>query len=44
VLCAAFLLLQCGFVIFWNKNNGAKAARKMFMKLTSGKFEIGLFG
>jgi len=29
VLWAAFLLLQFGFVIFWQKNIGTKAARKM---------------
>ena len=30
---AAFLYLQFGFVIFWQKNIGAKAACKMLMKL-----------
>ncbi len=35
VLCAAFLLLQFGFVIFWRKNIGAKAACKIVMKLTT---------
>jgi len=34
VLCAAFLLLQYGFVTFWQKIIGAKAAHKMLMKLT----------
>jgi len=29
----AFLYLQFGFVIFWQKNITAKAARKMLMKL-----------
>jgi len=29
VLCAAFLKSQFGFVTFWRKNNGAKAARKI---------------
>ncbi len=33
-LCS-FSLLQFGFVIFWRKNIGAKAARKMLMKLTT---------
>jgi len=32
VFCAAFLLLKFGFVFFWRKNIGAKAARKMSMK------------
>jgi hypothetical protein len=32
--CAAFMCLQFGFVIFWQKNFGAKAARKMWVKLT----------
>jgi hypothetical protein len=36
VLYAAFLLLQFGFVIFQHKNIGAKAGRKMLMKLTPG--------
>jgi len=27
--------LQFGFVIFWSKNIGAKAAHKMLMKLTA---------
>jgi len=36
VFCAAFLYLQFGFVIFWHKNIGAKAARKMLVKLTTG--------
>ncbi len=35
VLCAAFLQLQFGFIIFWQKNIGAKAACKMLMKLTT---------
>jgi len=37
VLCAAFHKLQLGFVIFWQKNISAKAARKMLMKLTIGR-------
>jgi len=36
VLCAAFLKLKFGFVIFWQKNISAKAACKMLMKLTTG--------
>jgi len=35
VLCAAFLSLQFGFVIFWRKIISAKAACKMLMKLAS---------
>ncbi len=34
-VCAAFLWLQFGFVIFWHKNIGAKAACKILMKLTA---------
>jgi len=33
----AFLYLQVGFVIFWQKNIGEKAARKMLVKLTTGQ-------
>jgi len=33
VLSAAFLLLQFGFLIIGRKDIGAKAARKMLMKL-----------
>jgi len=36
VLCIAFLYLQFGFVIFRQKEIGAKAARKMLVKLTKG--------
>jgi hypothetical protein len=32
VLCAAFMCLQFGFVIFWRKDFGAKAAHKMLVK------------
>ncbi len=35
VFCEAFLQLQFGFVVFWRKNNGKKAACKMLMKLTT---------
>ncbi len=34
VFCAAFTCLQFGFVIFWRKIFGAKAAHKMLVKLT----------
>jgi len=34
VFCAAFLLLQFGYVTFWHKNIGAKAAHKILIKLT----------
>jgi hypothetical protein len=36
VFCAAFMCLQVGFVIFWRKDFGAKAAHKMLVKLTPG--------
>ncbi len=37
VLCTAFFLLHFDFVIFWQKNIGAKKADcKMLMKLTKG--------
>jgi hypothetical protein len=38
VFCAAFMCLQFGFVIFWQKDFGAKAAHKMLVKLTPGVF------
>ncbi len=34
VFCAAFMCLQFGFVIFWQKDFGAKAVNKMLVKLT----------
>jgi hypothetical protein len=34
VLCAPFMCLQFGFVIFWQKDFGTKAAHKMLVKLT----------
>ena len=34
VFCTAFKCLQFGFVIFWRKDFGAKAAHKMLVKLT----------
>jgi hypothetical protein len=36
VFCAPFMCLQFGFVIFWQKDFGAKAANKMLVKLTPG--------
>ena len=37
VFCEAFLYLQFGFVFFWHKEIGAKAARKMLVKLTTDR-------
>jgi hypothetical protein len=34
VFCAAFMCLQFGFGIFWQKDYGTKAAHKMLVKLT----------
>jgi hypothetical protein len=36
VFCAAFMCLQFGFVIFWQKDIGTKAAHKMLVKLSPG--------
>jgi hypothetical protein len=36
VLYAALMCLQFGFLIFWRKDFGAKAAHKMLVKLTPG--------
>jgi hypothetical protein len=36
----AFMCLQFGFVIFWQKDFGAKAAHKMLVKLTQGRVNI----
>jgi hypothetical protein len=36
VLSAPFMCLQFGFVIFWWKDFGSKAAHKMLVKLTPG--------
>jgi hypothetical protein len=36
VLYAPFMCLQFGFVIFWQKDFGAKAAHKMLVKLSPG--------
>jgi len=41
VFCAAFMCLQFGFVIFWQKDFGTKAAHKMNM--TPGACVIKLF-
>ncbi len=34
--CTAFLYLQSGYVVFWQKNIVAKAACKMLVKVTTG--------
>jgi hypothetical protein len=34
--CAAFMCLKFGFIIFWQKDFGAKAAHKILVKLTLG--------
>jgi hypothetical protein len=36
VFCTAFMCLQLGFVIFWRKDFGTKAAHKMLVKMTPG--------
>ncbi len=36
VFCATFMCLLFGFVIFWQKDFGAKAVHKMLVKLTPG--------
>jgi hypothetical protein len=36
VFFTAFMCLQFGFVIFWQKDFGTKAAHKMLVKLTPG--------
>jgi hypothetical protein len=36
VFGAAFMCLQYGFVIFWQKDFGMKAVHKMLVKLTPG--------
>ncbi len=36
VLCAPFMCWEFGFVIFWQKDFGTKAAHKMLVKLTPG--------
>ncbi len=40
VLCAPFMCLQFGFVIFWQKNFGTKVAHKMLVKLTPGAVQF----
>jgi len=35
LLCAAFLILQFGILIFWRKNIGTKAACRILVKFTS---------
>ncbi len=37
VLYAAFMCVQFGFLIFWQKDFGAKAAHKMLVKLTPNR-------
>jgi hypothetical protein len=38
------MCLQLGFVIFWRKDFGAKAAHKMLVKLTpGGRMDLGYF-
>jgi hypothetical protein len=37
ILYAAFMSLQFGFLIFWRKDFGAKAAHKMLVKLTPAR-------
>jgi hypothetical protein len=37
VFLAAFMCLQFGFVIFWQKDFGAKAAHKMLVKLVQAE-------
>jgi len=40
VFCMAFLYLQCGFLLFWQKNIDTKAACKIMVNLTTkGKKE-----
>jgi len=40
IICAAFLCLLFGFVIFWQKGFGAKAAHKMLVKLAPSSLQI----
>jgi hypothetical protein len=44
VFCAAFMCLQLGFVIFWQKDFGAKAAHKMLVKLAHGVINLFVTG
>jgi hypothetical protein len=34
VFCTAFICLKFGFIIFWQKDYGAKAAHKMLVTMT----------
>jgi len=43
VFCAALMCLQFGFVIFWRKDFGAKAAHEMLVKLTPGGQSFNLY-
>jgi hypothetical protein len=43
VSCAAFMCLQFGFVIFWQKDFGTKAAHKMLVKLAPGPWLSNFF-
>ena len=36
VFCTTFMCLQFGFVVFWQKEMSAKAARKILVKLNVG--------
>ncbi len=40
VFCEAFMCLQFGFVIFWLKDFGAKAAHEILVKLTPSVFVL----
>jgi hypothetical protein len=42
-ICAAFMCLQFGFVIFWQNDFGAKSAHKMLVKLTPRPNVLKLF-
>jgi hypothetical protein len=39
-ICAAFMCLLFGFVIFWQKDLGSKAAHIMLVKLTPGLLSL----
>jgi len=43
VFYAAFMCLQFSFVIFWQKDFGAKAAHKMLVKLTPSGSMVTIF-
>ncbi len=40
VFCAAFMCSKFGFVNFWQRDFGAKAAHKMLVKLTPGGINV----